>query len=100
MNDDVPDQIRLHAYVEGRVQGVGFRYFVITLSEKLDLTGWVRNNDEEVEVIAEGNQQNLDTLLEYLKQGPRSAYVSNVRYTWESATREFKRFSVKHGFDF
>jgi len=101
MNDDINDQIRLHAYIEGRVQGVGFRYFVMSLSEKLDLTGWVRNNDdEEVEVVAEGNQQNLDSLLEYLKQGPRSAFVRNVRYTWEPATREFKRFSLNHRFDF
>jgi acylphosphatase len=87
-------QNRLHAFIEGRVQGVGFRFFVNDLASQLDLTGWVRNTEEEVEVVAEGARENLDILLQYLKRGPRAAYVTNVRFTWELATGSHKGFSV------
>ncbi len=56
---------RLHAVVEGHVQGVGFRYFVLTKAQHLNLTGWVRNTAEgNVEVMAEGERVDLDDLIE------------------------------------
>jgi acylphosphatase len=87
---------RLHAYVEGRVQGVGFRYFVLDIASGLNLSGWVRNTqDGSVEVLAEGERQSLEQLLVKLRQGPRSARVLDVRTTWEETTGEFKRFQVR-----
>ncbi len=51
----------LHAWVEGRVQGVGFRYFVQDEAQSLGLSGWVRNvGDDKVEVWAEGKQADLN----------------------------------------
>ena len=65
------EKARLHAMVEGSVQGVGFRQFVLMTAINLDLTGWVRNTFEgSVEVVAEGRQDILDTLLFALRQGP------------------------------
>ncbi len=87
---------RLHAIVEGRVQGVGFRAFVFEKGEALGLNGWVRNRwDDTVEVMAEGSRQDLEKLLTALRRGPRSAYVSNVDIQWLPATGEFSSFRVK-----
>jgi acylphosphatase len=87
---------RLHAVVEGRVQGVGFRYFVLEAAETLGVTGWVRNRwDETVEVTAEGSRADLEKLLRALERGPRAAYVSQVTQEWLPATREFRSFLVR-----
>jgi acylphosphatase len=87
---------RLHAVVEGRVQGVGFRFFVLDMAETLGVSGWVRNRwDETVEVTAEGPRLDLERLLQALERGPRAAFVSQVQREWLSATGEFKSFMVK-----
>jgi acylphosphatase len=87
--------IQLHAIVDGRVQGVGFRYFVKNAAEERNLTGWVRNKwDGRVEVLAEGNQSDLQDLLDALRRGPRSAYVSEVKVDWNPASQVFNRFSI------
>jgi acylphosphatase len=87
---------RLHAIVEGRVQGVGFRAFVEQSAEALELKGWVRNRWEgSVEVVAEGERQDLEKLLAALRRGPRASGVSEVRFEWLPATGEFTYFSVR-----
>jgi acylphosphatase len=89
------NQARLHAIVEGRVQGVGFRYFVLEVAELLGLYGWVRNRwDETVEVVAEGERAILEKLLDALGRGPRGAFVSSVKVDWENPTGEFHDFRV------
>jgi acylphosphatase len=86
---------RLHAVVEGRVQGVGYRYFVVDSAQALGVTGWVRNRwDDTVEVTAEGDRQALEKLLAALEQGPRAAFVSRVQVDWEPGTGEFKQFWI------
>jgi acylphosphatase len=86
---------RLHAIVEGRVQGVGFRYFVVDVAESLGIYGWVRNRwDDTVEVLAEGGCSVLEKLLDAISRGPRGAYVSSVKVDWEKPTGEFKYFRV------
>jgi acylphosphatase len=90
------DSARLHAIVEGYVQGVGFRYFVNEIASSLGLTGWVRNRwDGSVEVLAEGQRSQLNKLLYALHQGPRSADVSDVTVDWEDALGEFDDFRIK-----
>ncbi len=89
------DMARLHAIVEGRVQGVGFRYFVVETAQSLGVNGWVRNRwDDTVEVMAEGDRQVLEKMLAALRRGPRAAFVSNVQIDWEPATGEYKRFWI------
>lgn len=86
---------RLHAHVAGSVQGVGFRYFVLREAQSQHLTGWVRNRyDGRVEVVAEGELENLNRLLAALRTGPISSDVTNVAYAFESARGDFDRFSV------
>jgi len=93
MSNDEPD--RLHAWVEGHVQGVGFRYFVLEKAVDLELKGWVRNTyDGKVEVLAEGERQALEELLGALEIGPHGAYVSQVEHRWEEADGRFRAFSI------
>ncbi|MCJ7715599.1 MAG: acylphosphatase [Anaerolineales bacterium] len=87
---------RLHALVIGRVQGVGFRYFVMGAAGDLAVTGWVRNRREgHVEVIAEGEKEKLDNLLLVLQRGSRSSLVKEVKENWQNYTGEFQGFSVR-----
>lgn len=65
--------------VRGRVQGVGFRWFVEREAHILGLAGWVRNNaDGSVEVLAIGNREQLSALHSKLREGPRAARVDEV----------------------
>ena len=87
---------RLHARVEGRVQGVGFRYFVQESATVLGVSGWVRNRwDESVEVMAEGERAVLERLLDALRRGPRMSFVSNVQVEWAEGTGEWRGFNVR-----
>ncbi len=87
---------RLHATIDGSVQGVGFRMFVLDYANALDLTGWVRNTyDGRVEVVAEGEHTVLERLLEKLRMGPRGAFVAEVQIEWQPATGEYTDFEVR-----
>ncbi len=87
----------LQATVHGRVQGVFFRAFVERWAEALKLTGYVRNlPDGTVEVRAEGERQNLERLVSYLKLGPRHARVNKVVTGWGEYTGSFRDFKVSH----
>ena len=69
----------LHFLIKGRVQGVGFRWFVHREASELDLRGWVRNTEDgDVEVVATGSPEDLAELRDSLHQGPRGARVDRV----------------------
>jgi len=87
---------RLHARVTGRVQGVGFRYFVMTSANQLGLNGWVRNRrDGSVEVVAEGEVDLIKKLIEVLERGSNSSIISKVNVDIQDASGEFKSFNAK-----
>jgi acylphosphatase len=66
-------------WVSGRVQGVGYRYFVLREAEALQITGFARNlHDGRVEVVAEGTPDALSQFEQRLKEGPAFASVTNV----------------------
>lgn len=86
---------RLRAALQGRVQGVGMRYFVQERAHDLQLTGFVRNlRNGDVEVVAEGEEGALEALLAGLHQGPTSARVDDVVAVWSPATGEFAGFRI------
>ncbi len=73
----------VHIMVHGRVQGVFFRASTQTRALELSLVGWVRNlPDSWVEIYAEGDQGNLELLIEWCRQGPPSAKVTRVDLDW------------------
>jgi acylphosphatase len=86
---------RLRAIVRGRVQGVGYRYFVQMAAIGLHLDGRVANlPDGSVEVVAEGSRDALEQFISALWQGPRSARVEAVEEHWSEPTGEFGEFAV------
>lgn len=94
--DPTPENYRLHAIVEGRVQGVGFRYFTQKNAVLHDLKGWVRNRwDGTVELVAEGSRTDLEKLLKAVSRGPHAGTTRNVRADWLEATGEFSTFRVR-----
>jgi acylphosphatase len=95
--DQTPATVRVHIWVKGRVQGVGFRAHVEYEARQIGgLTGWVRNvGDDTVEAVAEGEQSKVDRFIEKLKQGPRMSRVDDAKVEWEDVTGEFREFGVK-----
>ena len=92
-----PTDQRLNAIVYGRVQGVGFRFFVLRQAVALGLSGWVRNmSDGMVEVLAEGDSARLQELLAALQEGPDAAYVRDVKRHYSPATGEFRDFDIRY----
>jgi len=69
----------VHVRIFGRVQGVGFRAWTERQAEKLNLSGWVRNrSDGSVEVMAEGENQEVDFFLTLCQKGPLFAKVMRI----------------------
>lgn len=90
------DLARMHVWVKGRVQAVGFRAFVQHNAVKIGVTGWVRNvGYDTVEAVAEGNYEQLDQFFDMIKRGPSASRVDESRQERSSGTGEFTTFGVK-----
>src|SRR2546421_12975171 len=90
------DKEELHAVVHGRVQGVGFRYFVVERALAIGLRGFALNsNSGDVEVVAQGPRPTLERLLSLIRQGPSSAHVTEEKTTWRQPTWHFRGFHVR-----
>lgn len=87
---------RLTARMTGRVQGVGFRWWVRRHAEGLGLVGWVMNGHDErsVEVVAEGPGPALAELERLLKVGPSGARIEAVEAHRGPVSGEFDRFGI------
>ena len=71
--------MKAHLIVSGRVQGVGFRWRCKEEADRLGLDGWVRNrSDGTVEVVIEGDDAAVASLVRWCHEGPRHALVSRV----------------------
>lgn len=89
---------RLDAVARGRVQGVGYRVYVIRAAMELGLTGWVANlPDGAVRCVAEGDPAALETFAERLRAGPAAALVEQLLTSWPAATGEFGSFELRAG---
>lgn len=84
------------ARVRGRVQNVGFRYYVRTAAIRLGLKGWVRNDpDGSVCVVAEGDPNKLRHLINALYTGPSLASVKSVELKWNEHPDDFQEFDIR-----
>jgi acylphosphatase len=92
----VNDLARVHIWVTGRVQGVGFRAFVANSAGFIGVSGWVRNvGYETVETVAEGTRQQVDQFIRVVKTGPSVSRVVESRIEEETPTGEFADFKIR-----
>ena len=86
----------INATIQGRVQGVGFRYFTSRYAKTLSLAGYVQNlPNGDVEVEAEGEREELKKLAEYLETGTSGARVDRIDITWSDYTGNYSGFSIR-----
>jgi acylphosphatase len=82
--------------ISGKVQGVGYRYSAQQAADEYQLTGWVQNKiNGDVEIIAEGEQHQLDQFISWTKQGPKFADVKQVVINKLTANNTFTQFRVR-----
>ena len=83
--------------IKGRVQGVGFRFYVFNEASLLNLTGYVRNlYNGDVEIVAEGDQSAINALHQSVRIGPRSANVTSTDFSWLEKSKGYKDFKIVH----
>src|SRR5215213_3621614 len=80
---------RVHVWISGSVQGVGFRFSTVEQAQRLGLGGWVRNlGDGRVEAVFEGPVAEVAQAVAWCRQGPPGAWVSELRSEPEAPTGE------------
>jgi acylphosphatase len=90
-------KIRAHVIVTGKVQGVFYRAETVSKAKQLRLTGWVRNlPDGRVEGIFEGEETNVQKMVDFCRRGPPNAYVVDVEVRRQEWKGEFDNFTVKY----
>ncbi len=88
---------RAHVFVSGRVQGVFFRSEVSHEARRHDVGGWVRNlSDGRVEVVLEGEEENVKRLVKFCRRGPIGAEVTGTSVGWESYSGKLKDFEIRY----
>ena len=88
---------RIEVYVDGVVQGVGFRYFTKKVARELGIKGFVKNlPDGRVYIVAEGDEKQLEKFISAVRRGPNLAIVKNVEIIEKPATSEFNDFVIAH----
>lgn len=89
------ENLRIHVWINGKVQGVFFRASTKDKAKKLGLNGYVKNlSDGKVEAIFEGEKEKLEKILQWCKKGPSSAIVKDVKVKKEESSGEFNDFSI------
>ena len=88
---------RLHVVISGRVQGVGYRQSTCSKAIQLNLNGWVRNrSDGRVEAVFVGPRNLQVQMLEWCRQGPSFAKVTDVQANWEEQTEAYHSFEIRY----
>ncbi len=90
------EKLRAHIFVSGQVQRVFFRQTTKEKADELGIFGWVQNlPDSRVEVVFEGDKDNVEKMVEWARLGPKFAKVENLIAGWENYTGEFKTFETR-----
>jgi acylphosphatase len=89
------NKARAHVIISGRVQGVFFRMETKRAADGFGVFGWVKNLlDGNVAAVFEGDRERVDAVLEWCREGPPNADVSEVKVDWEDYTGEFSGFNI------
>ncbi len=96
METNPNEVIRVHMWVKGRVQNVGFRAHVESHALEIGVLGWVRNvGSDIVETVAEGRPLQIEQFIEIVRRGPRASHVDLARVEYEPTTGQLTGFDVK-----
>jgi acylphosphatase len=91
----MPELVRAHLRIYGRVQGVFFRSTMREVALELGVNGWVRNMpDGSVEAVVEGEREKVEELIKWAHRGPPLAKVERVEVRWESYRGDWEGFSI------
>ena len=85
---------RTRIKIFGKVQDIGFRWFIYTNAKKLNVNGWVRNIDNDVEAVFEGLDKQVNELTKLCKKGPDPAIIDHVKVIEEPCKNEFNNFKI------
>lgn len=87
---------RTHVFISGSVQGVFFRASTQKAAIFFKLTGWVRNlPDGRVEAVFEGNDGDVDAMVDWCKEGPPFARVADIEVIEEAVSGEYRQFDIR-----
>lgn len=90
-------KIRAHVTVTGKVQGVFYRAETASKAQQLNVTGWVRNlPDGRVEALFEGEETDVQKIVDFCRRGPPNAYVVNIDVRRQQWRGEFDSFKVRY----
>jgi acylphosphatase len=94
---DSKKKTRAHVFIRGKVQGVYFRQNTKQVATRRGVTGWVHNlPDGRVEAIFEGDDGDVNEVIEWCHVGPPKAEVENVDVRFEKYTGEFANFTINN----
>lgn len=83
--------------LSGRVQGVGFRYFVESIAGKYDICGYVKNTlNNKVEVVCQGEDENLTLFIDEVKKGPAFSAVTDIKIEEIEESKRYSTFEIKY----
>ena len=82
--------------LSGRVQGVGFRYFVEAIAGKYGVNGYVKNTfDRKVEVVCQGEEEDLRQFIDEVKKGPAFSVVTDIKIEEIKGSKKYSIFEIK-----
>ena len=95
MSSQLEDTLTVNMKITGKVQGVGFRYFVLRQAQKLGINGWVSNKSNgNVEAFAQGEKADLERFISKVKEGPSFSRVEDVSLNWVNEADQYFGFEL------
>lgn len=84
-----------HIFISGFVQGVGFRHYIKSKANELELTGFVQNMpDGSIEAVFMGDKSSIEEIIKHCKKGPFLSNVENVEIEWKKPSKKFEDFVI------
>lgn len=89
-------QVRMRILIEGRLQGINFRYHTQQLANKLGVTGFVRTlSDGRIEIEVEGEQKKVEKVLAWCQEEPQSTHIKTILYRYDDPTERYSDFAAR-----
>lgn len=90
------DQVKMRILIEGRLQGMNFRYHTQQQAQKLGVTGFIRTlSDGRIEIVVQGEEDQVAKMLEWCQQEPQSSQIKTILYRYDEQTEQFSDFVVR-----